>query len=237
MQQSVVPVSHHVEDHFSGADLLRDIVLGMSDGLTVPFALAAGLTGAVLSSRVIVVAGLAEIAAGAVAMGLGGFLAGKSALEHYASELSREQREIIEKPEMEKAELREIFESYGLKAAQSESIIETLARDPKAWVDFMMRFELNLEAPDPGRAWKSGLTIALAYVLGGLIPLFPYWLAANPLEALRYSILLTAVALFFFGFFRGKIAGTSPWRGACQTLLIGALAGSVAFALAKIVAT
>src|SRR5271168_1701653 len=151
----------------------------MADGLTVPFALAAGLTGAVDSSHIIVVAGLAEIAAGSIAMGLGGYLAARSDAEHYASEREREENEIVEKPAAERAEVLEILQSYGLTREQSQPILTAFETRPKVWVDWMMRFELGLEEPDPGRALRSALTIAAAYIAGGLIPLSPYMVAAS----------------------------------------------------------
>src|SRR5437868_1045111 len=134
----------------------------MSDGLTVPFALAAGLSGAVSATRIIVTAGLAEIAAGSIAMGLGGYLAARSDAEHYASERLREEREVVERVEDEKREVAEIFQHYGLTEEESAPLVEALSKRPQAWVEFMMRFELGLEEPDPRRAVHSALTIALS---------------------------------------------------------------------------
>src|SRR5690242_17321652 len=190
-----MPQTPHIERHFTAGETVRDIVIGMSDGLTVPFALAAGLSGAVDSTRIIITAGLAEIAAGSIAMGLGGYLAARSDAEHYASERRREQAEVVEKPEAEKAEVREVFESYGLTAEESAPIVEALAQRPAAWVDFMMRFELGLEAPDPRRALTSALTIAGAYIAGGLIPLSPYILLSSAQTALIVSVVATLIAL------------------------------------------
>ncbi len=170
---------HHVERHFTGGEKVRDVVIGMSDGLTVPFALAAGLTGAIAASRLVVVAGLAEIAAGSIAMGLGGYLAARSDAEHYASERVREQTEVREKPTVEADEITEIFEAYGVKPQESATLVEALKQHPEAWVDFMMRFELGLEKPEPKRALQSAVTIAASYVVGGLIPLAPYMLSRN----------------------------------------------------------
>lgn len=228
-----MPVTHHTEQHFTASDSVRDMVIGMSDGLTVPFALAAGLTGAISATGLIVTAGLAEIAAGSIAMGLGGYLATRSEIEHYASERSREEREIIEKPEAECAEIAEVFRDYGLTAEEVAPLVEALRSRPKAWVDFMMRFELGLEEIDPQRARNSALTIAGAYVTGGLIPLVPYMLMKDTSLALLLSAGMTLAALFVFGFFKGHFTGVPPLRSALQTSLIGGVAAGAAFAIAR----
>lgn len=228
-----MPQTLHVESHFTGGELVRDIVIGMSDGLTVPFALAAGLSGAVSSSHVVVVAGLAEIAAGSIAMGLGGFLAARSDAEHYEQELLREKREIETIPEDESKEIANIFQRYGLTLEESQPVLNALRSNPKAWVDFMMRFELGLEAPDPERALRSALTIALAYVAGGLVPLSPYMLASRVHSAFLLSIAVTLAALFIFGFVKARYTGTPTFRGAIQTLVIGALAAGAAYLIAR----
>jgi len=233
-----MPQTRHTERHFTAGDTVRDIVIGMSDGLTVPFALAAGLTGlATATPGLIVTAGLAEIAAGSIAMGLGGYLAAKSDAEHYAKEREREKLEVIEIPDEEKREVAQVFQSYGLSAAESAPIVEALTKHPKKWVDFMMRFELGLEKPDPKRALVSALTIAASYMAGGLIPLAPY-IASNFIKqvnitiALFYSVGFTLLALLVFGFIKGHYTGTRPVRSALQTALIGSLAAGAAFAIA-----
>lgn len=223
----------HVEKHFTAGDTVRDVVIGMSDGLTVPFALAAGLSGAVASSHIVVTAGLAEVAAGSIAMGLGGYLAARSDAEHYASERRREQLEVETVPEVEADEIHEVFASYGMERHESEPVVQALRRRPDAWIDFMMRFELGLERPDPRRALTSAATIAGAYVAGGLIPLAPYMLVATVDEALRTSVAITAVALAIFGFVKGRFTGAPPWRSAVQTAAIGGLAAAAAFAIAR----
>jgi vacuolar iron transporter family protein len=227
---------HHAERHFQGAEIVRDIVLGMSDGLTVPFALAAGLTGAVAQTRIIVVAGVAEIAAGAIAMGLGGYLAAKSQSEHYASERARERREITEKPDAEEAEVLEALRTYGVQAEEAAPVVHALRRRPEAWVDFMMRFELGLERPDPGRALWSAITIGASYVVGGLIPLASYMVLANARLALMVSIAVTLAALLVFGYVKGLFTGTGPVRSALQTALIGGLAAATAYGIAHAIA-
>ena len=236
-----MPQTRHVERHFTAGDVVRDIVIGMSDGLTVPFALAAGLTGAVTSSGIIVTAGLAEIAAGSIAMGLGGYLAAKSDAEHYAREREREKLEVAEIPEEEMREVAEVFHSYGLTAEETKPIVEALSKHPKKWVDFMMRFELGLEKPDPKRALVSALTIAGAYIAGGLIPLSPYIVTGKIIPAatstaLLYSVTFTLLALFVFGFIKGRYTGTRPMRSALQTALIGSLAAGAAFLIARAIA-
>lgn len=223
----------HEEKHFTGGKAVRDVVIGMSDGLTVPFALAAGLTGAISSSRLIVVAGLAEIAAGSIAMGLGGYLAAKSDQEHYTSEESREKREIRELPEVEEQEVTDILKNYGLTGEESGMVVNALKKRPGDWVDFMMRFELGLEKPDPKRAYQSALTIAGSYVAGGLIPLAPYFFISNTRPALFFSVLVTMAALAGFGFIKGIFTGTPAGRSAGQTLLIGGLAAAAAFLIAR----
>jgi VIT1/CCC1 family predicted Fe2+/Mn2+ transporter len=225
---------HHAERHFTGGEFVRDAVIGMADGLTVPFALAAGLTGAIESTGLIVTAGVAEIAAGAIAMGLGGYLAARSQAEHYASERHREQAEVHEKPAAEMAEITEIFTHYGITPEESAPVVEALRRSPQKWIDFMMRFELGLERPQPQRALASALTIGGAYVAGGLIPLVPYMTLGRASDALGVSIGVTAIALAVFGYVKGRFTGLAPIRSAVQTLLIGGLAAGVAFGLARL---
>ena len=231
-----MPVTAHIEGHFQSSDMVRDIVIGMADGLTVPFALAAGLTGALNASKLIVVAGLAEIAAGSIAMGLGGYLAAKSDAEHYASERAREEMEIVERKDDERLEVLEILEGYGLTPQESHPILSAFERRPKVWVDWMMRFELGLEEPIPGRATRSALTIALSYIAGGLIPLTPYILQPNAASALRISVIATLLALAAFGAVKGHFTGTPMIKSGLRTAIIGGLAAGAAFGLAKLIA-
>jgi VIT1/CCC1 family predicted Fe2+/Mn2+ transporter len=225
---------HHVEKHFGSTALVRDVVIGMSDGLTVPFALAAGLSGAVNSPHVVVLAGLAEIAAGSIAMGLGGFLAAQGDAEHYASERLREEREIVERTRDEEEEIYEIFEQYGVERSESKPVLEALKRRPQAWVDFMMRFELGLEEPQPNRAGRSAGTIAFSYIVGGLVPLFPYMVGNQLPAALRASVAITLIALLVFGGVKGQLTGSGALRSAMQTVLIGGLAAGAAYLLARL---
>ena len=225
----------HVERHFTASEFVRDVVIGMSDGLTVPFALAAGLTGLEhVVNRTIVTAGLAEIAAGSIAMGLGGFLAARGDAEHYASELERERREVETVPDVEADEVAEVFREYGLADAQIRPILDAFRANPKAWIDFMMRFELGLEEPRAGRAFTSAATIAGAYIAGGFIPLAPYMWLASPKDALNVSVVVTLFALLIFGYIKARFTGTSRLRGALQTMLIGGLAAAAAFSIAKV---
>jgi VIT1/CCC1 family predicted Fe2+/Mn2+ transporter len=228
-----MPTISHVEKHFLGSESVRDVVIGMADGLTVPFALAAGLSAAVTSTHVIVTAGLAEVIAGATAMGLGGYLAARTDQEHFASEERREHFEIDKLPEQEKAELRDIFRSYGLQGAELDAVVASLSKNKDRWAEFMMRFELGLERPDPKRAPISAATIAVSYVVGGLIPLAPYMLAGDMKRALLYSILFTGIALITFGAVKGKLTGMNPFKSGLQTLLVGGLAAGAAFYLAS----
>jgi VIT1/CCC1 family predicted Fe2+/Mn2+ transporter len=230
-----MPQTPHMEQHFTASDSVRDVVIGMSDGLTVPFALAAGLSGAVASSGIIVTAGLAEIAAGAIAMGLGGYLAGRSDAEHYASEREREHKEVREKPAVEAREVGDIFRGYGLSDDEVTPILRAFESHPQEWIDFMMRFELGLEKPDPRRALRSALTIGGAYAVGGFIPLGPYILLKEASSALNVSIALTLAALAVFGFVKGRFTGARPWKSALQTTLIGGVAAAAAFGIARIV--
>jgi VIT1/CCC1 family predicted Fe2+/Mn2+ transporter len=227
------PPRVHDESHFTASELVRDVVIGMADGLTVPFALAAGLSGTAVANGVIVTAGLAEIAAGSIAMGLGGYLAARSDAEHYETEKLREEREVMELPDVEEREVAEIFEAYGLNAYQIEPILDAFRENPAAWVDFMMRFELGLERPDPRRAVSSALTIATAYIVGGLIPLSPYMLSGMEARALPASVAVTLLALAVFGYVKGRFTGTRPLRSAFQTTFIGGAAASAAFLIAR----
>jgi vacuolar iron transporter family protein len=224
----------HKEDHLKSSDMLRDIVIGMSDGLTVPFALAAGLSGAVSSSNIIVIAGIAEICAGSIAMGLGGYLAGKTEQDHYSSEVKREYHEVENLRQREVEETKEFFANIGLSPALQEQATEEIARDKDRWVDFMMKYELGLEKPDPKRATKSALNIGLSYIAGGIIPLSPYFFIDNSTEALKISVIATLVCLFVFGYFKSKITGINPWLGALRVMMIGALAAAAAFGVAKL---
>lgn len=228
-----MPTTPHIEKHFTAGDTVRDVVIGMSDGLTVPFALAAGLTGAISQTHLIVTAGFAEIAAGSIAMGLGGYLAARGDAEHYEHELAREEEEIVTLPEKEAQEVREIFQTYGLSDAESATVVESLRQRPKDWVAFMMRFELGLEKPEPSRAWKSALTIALAYIIGGVIPLSAYLFLTDAHSALRLSVVVTLAALAIFGGIKGRFTGVSVIRSALQTSIIGGLAAAAAFGIAR----
>lgn len=229
-----MPATPHVERHFLGSETVRDVVIGMADGLTVPFALAAGLSAAVTSTQIIVTAGLAEIAAGAIAMGLGGYLAARTDQEHFASEERREAWEVDNMRAAEVAEVRDIFSTYGLTGEALDSVVTALSADKKRWVDFMMRFELGLEKPDPKRAPISAATIAVSYLVGGLVPLVPYMISGDLRTALLYSIVCTGVALIVFGGVKGKLTGISVVKSGFQTLLVGGLAASAAFYLAHL---
>jgi VIT1/CCC1 family predicted Fe2+/Mn2+ transporter len=211
---------------------VRDVVIGLSDGLTVPFALAAGLSG-VAASHIVVVAGLAEIAAGSIAMGLGGYLAARGDVEHYASELAREHDEVIHRAHDEEEEIYEIFEQYSVNRDAAAPVLAALKKNPNAWVDFMMRFELGLERPAANRAHRSALTIAFSYVAGGFVPLLPYMFLANSADALKLSVIITLIALALFGAIKGKLVGTGWLRSALQTTLIGGAAACAAYLLAR----
>ena len=226
---------HHEEKHFESPNFVKDIVIGMADGLTVPFALAAGLSWAIDTTAIIVTAGIAEIAAGSIAMGLGGYLAGRTEVDHYATELERENYEADVFPEKEKAEVREVLEEYGVSKESSKLIAEEMSKDKEKWVNFMMRFELGLEKPDAKRARNSALTIGIAYIVGGLVPLSPYLFMKSAHEALLVSVAITLVALLIFGFFKAKAIGQPPLAGALKTALIGALAAGAAFGLAHLI--
>jgi vacuolar iron transporter family protein len=228
-----MPQTLHVERHFTGSETVKDIVIGMADGLTVPFALAAGLSGAIETTSIILTAGLAEIAAGSIAMGLGGYMAAKSDAEHYDNERAREESEVSEKADIEAAEVVEVFQSYGLTAEESTLIVDALRKRPQAWVDFMMRFELGLEKTNPRRAVISAGTIAGAYIAGGFIPLGPYVVFSRASTALTVSAVTTLIALGGFGYIKGRFTGAPPFRSALQTVFIGGLAAAVAFMIAR----
>ena len=234
LPNAITSHDHHHEEHLKSSDFLRDVVIGMSDGLTVPFALAAGLTGAVSNSSIIVIAGIAEIVAGSIAMGLGGYLAGKTEQDHFNSELKREYEEVERVPEQEKKEVREFFENIGLSEELQIKATEEIAKDKNQWVDFMMKFELGLDKPDPKRATKSALNIGISYAVGGIIPLSPYFFIANSTEALKFSVVATLICLFIFGYFKSKMTGVPVLSGALKVMLIGAIAAAAAFGVAKI---
>ena len=226
----------HKEEHLKSSDFITDMVIGMSDGLTVPFALAAGLSGAVHSNNIILTAGIAEIVAGCIAMGLGGYLAGKTELEHYESELKREYAEVDSVPDKEMEEVKEVFAAYGLSAEAQQLIATELAKDKNKWVSFMMKFELGLEAPNPNRARQSALTIGASYFVGGLLPLSAYLLTDTPQRGLAGSTALTVICLFVFGYFKSKVTGQPALQGALKVTMIGILAAAAAFGIAKLVA-
>ncbi|WP_199141373.1 VIT1/CCC1 transporter family protein [Pedobacter sp. ASV12] len=228
--------TNHHETHLKSSDFITDVVIGMSDGLTVPFALAAGLSGAVSSNAIVITAGIAEIVAGCIAMGLGGYLAGKTEQEHYESELQREYDEVAHVPEKEKQEIKDIFAAYGISESGQELLANELSRDKDKWVDFMMKFELGLEKPNANRARNSALTIGTAYFIGGLLPLSAYFFTATPANGLIVSALFTTICLFVFGYFKSKITGQRPIAGALKVTLIGLLAAAAAFGIAKLVA-
>lgn len=234
-----MPAVEHVEKHFTASATVRDIVIGMSDGLTVPFALAAGLTSAAAAltkgTGIIVTAGFAEIAAGSIAMGLGGYLAAKTDLEHYAAELDREYRETVELPDIETEEVAKVFRDYGLTEEQMAPVVAAITGNQKRWVDFMMRFELGLEEPDPARAGRSAATIAASYIVGGLIPLAPYMMMNGIRPAVWVSIGVTLSALFIFGAIKGHYTGVKLARAGFQTVLVGGLAAAAAFFIARLI--
>jgi VIT1/CCC1 family predicted Fe2+/Mn2+ transporter len=224
---------HHHEEHLKSSAFITDIVIGMADGLTVPFALAAGLSGAVQSNTIVITAGVAEIVAGSIAMGLGGYLAGRTEVEHYQSELKREYDEVERLPEREKEEVREVFRDYGISEQSQNIIVEELAKDKDQWVNFMMKFELGLEKPDANRARNSAMTIGVSYVVGGLIPLTAYFFTPTPHDGLLVSLGLTTLCLFIFGYFKSKVTGQPPVMGAIKVTLIGLAAAAAAYFVAK----
>lgn len=231
-----MPHSHpHTEHHFQASDTVRDIVIGMADGLTVPFALAAGISGAAVGIDIVVTAGVAEIAAGSIAMGLGGYLAGRTQRQHYYAEREREEQEIIKVPHRERKEVIDIMAQYGVTRQECEPMLAGLERNPQAWRDFMMRFELGLEEPQAGAARKSAITIAVSYLVGGLIPLAPYMLMHSIPQALAASTVVTMLALFIFGFLKGSVTGTGALKSALQTLMVGGLAAAAAFSIARLI--
>lgn len=229
----------HLEEHMQSSDLLTDIVIGMSDGLTVPFALAAGLSGAASQFtngvHLIYIAGIAEVAAGSIAMGLGGYLAGKTEQDHYKSELKKEYWELENKREVETQEVRNVFLGWGLSKDTAEEATQEIIKDDKRWVEFMMKFELGLEEPNPKRARNSAFNIGLSYIVGGFIPLTPYFFVTDAMKGLEISAAITLVCLYIFGFFKSKMTGINPWWGGLKVMFIGAVAAATAFAIAKLI--
>lgn len=223
---------HTHEEHFQSSEIVRDFVIGMSDGLTVPFALAAGLSGAIDNTQIIITAGLAEIAAGSIAMGLGGYLAGRTEIEHYESEERREYDEIVHKHAIEIQETKEIFAQYGVSEKLQDEVANEIAKDDKKWVDFMMRFELGLEKPDANRAFQSAFVIGISYVIGGLIPLTAYFFTSTAKEGLIYSSIITMLCLIVFGLIKSKLTGQPLFKGALRVTLVGAAAAAIAYLIA-----
>jgi len=222
----------HSEKHLKSSDFITDVVIGMSDGLTVPFALAAGLSGAVSSNSIVIIAGIAEIVAGCIAMGLGGYLAGKTEQEHYQSELKREYDEVENLPEIETQEVKDIFAEYGIDDEGQTFIAAQLAKDKTQWVNFMMKYELGLDEPHPNRARNSALTIGLAYFAGGLLPLMAYFFTGTPRQGLFLSAVITTICLFVFGYFKSKITGQPKTKGALKVTIIGIIAAAAAYFVA-----
>ncbi len=237
MHQIATAQDPHVEQHMRSSEILTDIVIGMSDGLTVPFALAAGLSGAVGNQHLnlIWIAGLAEIAAGSIAMGLGGYLAGKTEMDHYNAELRREYDEVDHVPDREREEVREFFAGLGLSRDVQQQAVEEMTKDKDKWVDFMMKYELGLDKPDPQRARKSAFNIGCSYIVGGLIPLSPYFFVTDGLSGLKISALITLCCLFIFGYFKSLMTGVNPIGGAIRVMITGALAAGCAFGVARLI--
>ncbi len=228
-----MPVTPHTEKHFTSTETVRDVVIGMSDGLTVPFALAAGLSAAVTSTNIVVTAGMAEVAAGAIAMGLGGYLAARTDRDHFRAELAREKDEIVKLPEREVNEVREVLGEFGLTGAPLEAVVRAITADEERWAKFMMRFELGLDEPDPKRAMTSAFTIGGSYIVGGLVPLLPYMVFGTMAAALKASVVSTGIALMIFGAIKGHFTGMNKLSAGLQTLVVGGLAAAAAFALAR----
>ncbi len=224
-----------MEEHFQSSEKVRDFVIGMSDGLTVPFALAAGLSGAVDSTHIVITAGLAEIAAGSIAMGLGGYLAGRTEIEHYDSEERREYDEVVNKHEIEIEETKEIFAEYGVSEELQEKVAREMALNPKKWVDFMMRFELGLDKPDKNRAHQSAFIIGISYIIGGMIPLSAYFFTESSREGLIYSSIITLLCLIVFGLVKSKLTGQPLLKGAFRVTMVGAAAAAAAFGIATLI--
>ncbi|MDE1193561.1 MAG: VIT1/CCC1 transporter family protein [Arachidicoccus sp.] len=225
----------HLEKHFTSSQFIGDIIIGLSDGLTVPFALAAGLSGAVAHNNIIITAGIAELVAGSISMGLGGYLAGKTEQEHYASEYKRENDEVDKVPDVEKEEVKQVFAEYGISKKLQDEFADELSKNKERWVDFMMRFELGMQKPDERIATKSALTIGLSYLVGGMVPLLPYFITDKPLTGLKWSVVTTLLFLFLFGYVKTKFTGQSPFKGAVKTVFIGVIAAFAAYYIAKIV--
>jgi predicted membrane protein (TIGR00267 family) len=223
------------EEHFLASDIVHDVVIGMSDGLTVPFAIAAGMSGASVATNVVVIAGLAEITAGSISMGLGGYLSSRTDREHYEAERKREVKETYDVPKTEIQEVEDILTDFGLEGEQVSTVAEAISKERDKWVDFMMRFELGLDKPDPRRELKSALTIGLSYAFSGFIPLAPYMIINSVRSALYVSAGITLLALFVFGYIKGALIGVNALRSGLQTIVIGGLAAGAAFLIARLI--
>jgi VIT1/CCC1 family predicted Fe2+/Mn2+ transporter len=228
-------VDIHAEKHQGDSQTVRDLILGIADGLTVPFALAAGVSGAVAGSGLVVTAGLAEIVAGAISMGLGGYLAARTEAQHYSKEYAREVRETQQIPDEERAEVAEILGRYGVREPVLSSVVDEIARDQHGWVEFMMRNELGLERPDTNAAPRSAALVGGGYALGGVFPLAAYFFVPDAHVALLWSCVLTSIALIGFGAMRARFLKTPIVPGSLTTWFIGAVAAGAAYALARLV--
>lgn len=225
----------HHETHVTSSDIVRDIIIGMSDGLTVPFALTAGLSGVLDTNHLIIVSGLSEIAAGCISMGLGGFLAGQTEIEHYDAELKREYEEVETVPDRERKEVEDIFIEMGVDKELSRQVTLQISQDKHKWVDFMMRFELGLDKPDKNRAYQSAVTIALAYLAGGFIPLLPYLLTSDNQHGFYWSCVITILALLVFGYSKSRVTGQPLLKGTLKVAFTGILAAAAAYTIAKLI--
>jgi len=226
---------HHHEKHSGNTIALRDIVVGFSDGLTVPFALAAGLSGAVHSNAIIITAGMAEIVAGTISMGLGGFLAGQTEVEYYAGEKKREEKEVKEIPQEEEKEVKEILSAYGISPKLQDEMASELSKDHSKWVDFMMRFELGLEKPDPRQGFFSALRIGFSYMAGGLVPLSAYFFCADPFQGLKISAAMTIASLVLFGYWKAQLSGQDRLKSTLTVAFTGIAAAGAAFGIARLI--
>ena len=228
------PGPPHEETHVVQVEPVRDLVVGVAEGLTVPFALTAALAAGAAAPPVILGAGLAATAAGAVASGLGGYLAARREAEHYAAERRREEEETRLYPDRERWEVAAVLHRYGVRGAVLNQAVEAVASDRRKWVDFMMRFELDLAEPDPNRAARAAVATFAAQLAGGLIPLLPYLVFASPRPALLVSCGITALALLAFGWLKARATGLSPLRGALQSLALGTAAAFLAWLAARL---
>ncbi|MBI1822547.1 MAG: VIT1/CCC1 transporter family protein [Nitrospirae bacterium] len=225
---------YHQEDwHTPEGKLLRDVIFGLNDGLVTSIGFVSGVTGAVFQTKVIILTGIAQLAAGGVAMYIGAYLSNKSQQEFFYKEIAREKREIKEIPEVEKQEIRDIYDQMGFKRDEIEMIVNRITSDEKLWVRFMMREELGILEEEMENPMKAGMIMGGTFLAGGIFPLIPYFFFEDTLLALKTSILLSVFVFFMIGVGKSSLTKTNWFKSGMQVTLLGGLAALVGYLIGK----